>query len=128
MVTNDFVSKAVENITQGLSAIVEDAVLRVLQNYSIPNPQSGESSTFKEEDDFTDIYGAMKITHYKRNTIYDYVAKKKNPHQKVRRKLIFSKSALIKWIKDSKVKTEAEIAAEAQIYVANNKMGRHGRK
>jgi predicted DNA-binding transcriptional regulator AlpA len=131
MCTNEAIKTAVENIATGLTAMIEEAVKGAIENTFQANSNlvpSVERSSTNPEDDFTDIYGAMKITNYKRNTIYDYVGKNKIPHQKISRKLIFSKSELIAWIKASRVKTEVELSEEAQNYVANKKIGRNGRK
>ena len=131
MCTNEAIKTAVEKIAIGLTAMIEEAVKEAIENTFQANLNlvpSVERASSNPEDDFTDIYGAMKITNYKRNTIYDYVGKNKIPHQKISRKLIFSKSELIAWIKESKVKTEAELTAQAQNYVANNNLGGNGRK
>lgn len=131
MCTNEAIKTAVEKIATGLTAMIEEAVKGAIENTFQTNPNLvplEEVSPSNPDDDFTDIYGAMKITNYKRNTIYDYVGKNKIPHQKISRKLIFSKSELIAWIKESKVKTDEDLSIQAQNYVANKKMGGNGRK
>jgi hypothetical protein len=108
MGTREAVSKAAEDIALGISTIIEEAISKALEEYSNhqPNNEKLLLKEFKEDDDFTDINGAMKITNYKRNTIYDYVAKDKIPYKKVSRKLIFSKSKLISWIKETRLETK----------------------
>ena len=105
MQRNVEIEKAVESIVKGFSIMFEEAVRsavgNVIQAHLESNSLKTKKLTIKPEDDFIDINGAIKITNYTRSTIYDYVAKKRIPHQKVNRKLIFSRKELLKWIKES---------------------------
>lgn len=132
MSTKEAIEKAAENIAKEFSIVFEkvcsSTVEDILQTHSNLQPQNFVTNQDLPEDDFTDMNGAIQITNYKRNTIYGYVAKRKIPFKKINRKLIFSKKELVAWIKASRVKTEAELTAQAQKYVANNNLGGHGRK
>lgn len=60
-------------------------------------------------------------------TIYSYVHKMEIPFHKGQKKLRFLKSEIDEWLKTGKRKTHAEIAKEADLYLANKKGGRYGR-
>lgn len=64
----------------------------------------------KEENDFTNIDGAMEITGLERSTIYNKWSKGEMPGYKKSRRLYFKRSELIAWLESGKRKTIKEIA------------------
>jgi excisionase family DNA binding protein len=72
------------------------------------NKISGQSVE-NDVDAFGGIDLAVRITGYKRPTIYDLVHNRLIPHSKRRGRLYFSRAELEKWIRDGKRRTRDEI-------------------
>jgi predicted DNA-binding transcriptional regulator AlpA len=60
------------------------------------------SSPVEPEEDLIRMAGAMQLTGFARQTIYDRIHKSTIPHFKKGGRLYFSKSALRDWIKNGK--------------------------
>ena len=73
---------------------------------NIERAMGGKSS---ENEDLTDLDGAMEVTGKARQTLYGLVSKNAIPHFKRGNKLYFSKTALREWIISGKVPTQSEI-------------------
>lgn len=56
-------------------------------------------------------------------TIYSKVSKRELPVMKRSKRLYFSSTELLKYIKDGRKKSRAEIEEEATAYISNNKKG-----
>ena len=60
-----------------------------------------------------------KLTELSVATLYGYVQRNEIPHYKKGNRLKFFKSEIIDWIKEGKVKSLAEIEADANAYFSN---------
>lgn len=65
------------------------------------------------------IKGISKLTELSVPTLYGYVQRNEIPHYKKGNRLKFFKSEIIDWIKEGKVKSLAEIEADANAYFSN---------
>ena len=65
------------------------------------------------------IKGISKLTELSVATLYGYVQRNEIPHYKKGNRLKFFKSEIIDWIKEGKVKSLAEIEADANAYFSN---------
>jgi predicted DNA-binding transcriptional regulator AlpA len=72
-----------------------------------------------EDNDPKSIDDVVKLTGYKKKTIYNYCQSKKIPHCKKNNKLFFFKSDIIDWIKTGKVKTVGDIESENDEFFAS---------
>lgn len=75
------------------------------------------------EADITDLKGAAKILNNAPATIYNKVSRKEIPHFKKGKKLYFSKSGLITWLKEGKKLTLTEIENEVNETLYKQKKG-----
>ncbi|MEM6272803.1 MAG: helix-turn-helix domain-containing protein [Bacteroidota bacterium] len=60
---------------------------------------------------------AIKVTGFKKPTIYGKVQRGEIPHYKRGGRLFFTRQSLCEWIMEGKVKTAAEIELEANDYL-----------
>lgn len=86
----------------------------------IQNPKPTE-----EPDRWLNLSGICEYLPNKpvKATIYGYVSKRLIPFHKKGRELFFLKSEIDIWLKEARKKTEKEIAAEADSYLAKSKGG-----
>jgi len=101
---------------ESFRTVVSEEVTRAFENY-FQNSEKQPQIEVEASEDIIDIDGAVKMTHYTRNTIYSYVAKGTIPYYKKNRKLLFSKEKLLDWIKESHQKTNAELSKEVNVYL-----------
>lgn len=64
---------------------------------------------------------AVVLTGYKKSFLYKLTSTKAIPHYKRGRKIVFDRDELNAWIKSNKVKSEDEIASDADTYCATHK-------
>ncbi|WP_310991941.1 helix-turn-helix domain-containing protein [Aequorivita marina] len=74
-----------------------------------------------QEDLPLTIKEASKIVGYTVPTLYGYCQRNAIPYHKKNNRLFFFKSELIDWIKQSKIKTRAEIKEEVHTYLTPKK-------
>jgi len=75
-----------------------------------------------ESDHLLTIEEAAKFLKVAVTTIYDYVHRREIPHSKIRKRLYFSKAALVEWINTSgRVKTNAEVNSSAEEFLTKPK-------
>ena len=72
-----------------------------------------------EDKDPKDIDEVVRITGYKKKTIYLYCQNKTIPHYKKNGRLFFFKAEIIDWIQSGKQKTIKEIEAENDDFFAS---------
>lgn len=72
------------------------------------------------EDEIGGIDLAVKITGKAKPTIYNYCSSGLIPHSKRGKRLYFSSSDLLRWIRDGKCKTHSELALDAENFSSNN--------
>ena len=83
-----------------------------------PNPQ-------RQDKRFFPINWLVTYTGIPKNSIYQLTSKNLIPHLKRGRKLFFEKTLIDSWIEEGRVKTNDEIAAEAENFLS--KRGRRYR-
>ena len=77
----------------------------------------------KQPEKFLNIQEAAKLLNLSVPTLYSKVSKRELPCMKQGKRLYFSQTDLINYIKKGKRKSSAEIEAEADAYLSNNKKG-----
>lgn len=75
-------------------------------------------------DKMFDVEEAAKFCRLSKPTIYARVSKGEIPYNKKGKRLYFLESELMDWIKQGRRKTQAELAEDAQNYIAHNKKKR----
>lgn len=111
-----------------LQDLVSDAVEKTVKEFKEHLQSQSLLNSLNEGDDIIDIDGASRLTHYSKATIYSYVAKLKIPFFKKDRKLLFSKKALLDWIKNDKCQSMDELSQKAEDYLLNRRGERYGKK
>lgn len=81
------------------------------------------TETTEQPEKFLNIQEAAKLLNLSVPTLYSKVSKRELPCMKQGKRLYFSQTDLINYIKEGKKKTFAEIEAEADAYLSNNKKG-----
>jgi len=71
-----------------------------------------------DDDELLTIQEAAKFLNLSVATLYGYSSRLEVPFCKRSKRLYFSKKSLLAWIKEGKRKTAAEIASEADQYLA----------
>lgn len=85
------------------------------------NQEKGQT----QEDQILTIQQASEVINLSVPTIYGLVQRSAIPVSKQGKRLYFSKTELISWIKQGRKKTAQEISAEADAFIAKRKMGGH---
>ena len=75
----------------------------------------------KTDDELLTVEQAAVFLNLKKSSIYSKVSRNELPVMKRSKKLYFSKLELMQYLKDGRVKTNAELEAEAETYLSNNK-------
>jgi len=111
-----FISLPIED----LQAVIIDCVNSCLRN----NKQENKPPTEQPEtDQLLTIQEAAEFLKLKVPTIYSKVSKGELPVMKRSKRLYFSRTELLNYLKDGRKKTNAEIEQEAKAYLLNNKKG-----
>jgi len=100
--------------TDDLIQRIAKATAEMMRDYSTIESEPTEDLplTIKE---------ASKIVGYTVPTLYGYCQRNEIPYHKKNNRLFFFKQELIEWIKQSKVKTKAEIKDEVHSYLTPKK-------
>lgn len=93
-----------------------DRIDQILSELMASNP----SSTFIEDDIF-DINQASQFVHLSKATLYYLSSKCKIPVNKKGKRLYFSKSELVAWLKSGRRKTIEEIMIDGETYIQKRK-------
>lgn len=101
--------EAVTNLTKEVSA------LRQLLS------SKEQQATTKQPEQFLTIQQAAAFLNLSVATIYSKVSKRELPVMKRSKRLYFSLTELTEYLKNGKKKSFAEIEAEAELYLSNNK-------
>ena len=72
-----------------------------------------------EDNDPKNIDDIVKLTGYKKKTLYGYCTNKTIPHHKKNGRLFFFKSEIIAWIQSGKQKTINELESENDEFFAS---------
>lgn len=104
------------NIDDFISDVANEVVKKIYFINKIENPQP-------EIETPIDIKECSKFIKKTVPTIYGYCQRNEIPFSRKGNRLYFFKSKIIFWLKESEVKTLAEIEAEATAYLSNHKKG-----
>ena len=108
-----------ELIDARLSSI-EDVLLNIKHQ-----PKEVEPS--KTPEQFLTIQEAAQLLHLTVPTLYSKVSRRELPVMKRGKRLYFSKSELIDYIKEGRKKSNFEIEQDAQNYINSNQEGLNGK-
>ena len=104
--------------SEQLSNLIQSSVRKVLKETP---PQSVEPTDHPEQ--LLTIQEASKFLSLAVATMYSKVSKGEIPVMKRSKRLYFSRTELMKYIKEGSRKSNAEIEQEAQAYLSNTKKG-----
>ncbi|ROI14618.1 helix-turn-helix domain-containing protein [Epilithonimonas hominis] len=99
-----------------INSIVDKVTANILT--AVTNKQ-----TKADVDELLTVQEAAELLKLSRPTIYSKVSRRELPCMKQGKRLYFSQTELLNYIKEGKKKTFAEIEAEADAYLSNNKKG-----
>jgi excisionase family DNA binding protein len=109
-----FISLPIED----LQTVIIDCINSCLKN----NTQEGKTPTEQPERLLT-VQEAAQFLNLTVPTIYSKVSKGELPVMKRSKRLYFSNTELMEYLKEGRKKSNAEIEQEAQVYLLNNKKG-----
>jgi excisionase family DNA binding protein len=111
--TFETLPKAMDELRLGQSRLTE--LISQLLSYQAP----------KDKEEFITLKQVCELTGYAAPTIYGLIGKDAIPHFKRGQKLFFERETILKWIKEGKRKTKAEIEAMADAKLAGKKSKNH---
>ncbi len=104
--------------SEQLSNLIQSSVRKVLKETTSqtvePNNQTEQLLTIQEAAEFLNLTVP---------TMYSKVSKREIPCMKRSKRLYFSRTELLNYLKDGRKKSIAEIEQEANAYLSNNKKG-----
>ena len=103
---------------EDLQTVIIDCVNSCLRN----NKQESKAPTDQPEQLLT-IQQAAEFLSLSVPTLYSKVSKGELPVMKQGKRLYFSRTELMEYIKEGRKKTNAEIEAEAEAYLSDKKKG-----
>ena len=103
---------------EDLQTVIIDCVNSCLRN----NKQESKAPTNQPEQLLT-IEEAAEFLRLTVPTMYSKVSKGELPVMKRSKRLYFSRTELLEYLKDGRKKSNAEIEQEAKVYLLNNKKG-----
>ena len=103
-----------EKLISDISERVTANILKAVQNN---NPST------KQPEQFLNIQEAAQLLNLTVPTIYSKVSKRELPCMKRGKRLYFSSTELMEYIKEGRKKSYAETEQEAETYLSNNKKG-----
>lgn len=105
-----------DEVREELESIIENALRKVLSEDNKDRSYHHPPST-----DLLDIKAASRFLGLAVPTLYSQVSKRLVPHSKRGKKLFFSKSELIQWIKDGNRKTLSDLQVDAEKFISTSK-------
>lgn len=103
-----------EKLINSISERVTANILKAVRNEQPPTDQSEQLLTIQEAAEFLSLTVP---------TMYSKVSKGELPVMKRSKRLYFSRTELLEYLKDGRKKSNAEIEQEAKAYLLNNKKG-----
>lgn len=103
-----------ETLISSISERVTANILKAVRNEQTPTDQPEQLLTIQEAAEFLSLTVP---------TMYSKVSKGELPVMKRSKRLYFSRTELLEYLKDGRKKSNAEIEAEAKAYLLNNKKG-----
>ena len=116
------ISKVIIIDKDSIAEIVQNAVNIAFQTF-LSHYGELKEPPMRETDDLTNVKGIAEYTHYSVSSIYSYVQRNMIPCYRHRdgRRILFSKSEVLEWIKGNSVPTNEELGKWAR----SIKIGRH---
>ena len=84
----------------------------------------GERQPIQKDNDGFDLMTIQEVAKFINmavTSVYGLVHRRKIPHIKRGKKLIFEKKQIVEWLQSGRQKTRAEITADAEAYLRKNK-------
>jgi excisionase family DNA binding protein len=103
-----------EKLISSISERVTANILKAVRN---------EQTSTDQPEQFLTIQEAAEFLSLTVPTIYSKVSKGELPVMKRSKRLYFSRTELLDYLKDGRKKSNAEIEQEAKAYLSNNKKG-----
>ena len=103
-----------EKLINSISERVTANILKAVRNEQPPTDQPEQLLTIQEAAEFLSLTVP---------TMYSKVSKREIPCMKRSKRLYFSRTELLEYLKDGRKKSNAEIEQEAKAYLLNNKKG-----
>jgi len=103
-----------EKLISSISERVTANILKAVRNEQPTTDQPEQLLTIQEAAEFLSLTVP---------TMYSKVSKGELPVMKRSKRLYFSRTELLEYLKDGRKKSKAEIEAEAKAYLLNNKKG-----
>jgi excisionase family DNA binding protein len=103
-----------EKLINSISERVTANILKAVRNEQPPTDQPEQLLTIQEAAEFLSLTVP---------TMYSKVSKGELPVMKRSKRLYFSRTELLDYLKDGRKKSNTEIDAEAEAYLLNNKKG-----
>ncbi len=104
--------------SEQLSNLIQSSVRKVLKETT---PQTVEPT--EQPEQLLSIQQAAEFLSLSVPTLYSKVSRGELPVMKRSKRLYFSRTELMEYIKEGRKKTNAEIEQEAKAYLLNNKKG-----
>ena len=108
-----------EKLITDISERVTANILKAVQNNNPTTEQPEQLLTIQEAAQFLNLTVP---------TMYSKVSKGELPVMKRSKRLYFSRTELLEYLKEGRKKSNAEIEAEAESYLLNNKKGLNNEK
>lgn len=103
-----------EKLITDISERVTANILKAIQ---------GNNSTTKQPEQLLTVQEAAQFLNLKVPTIYSKVSKDELPVMKRSKRLYFSSTELMEYLKEGRKRSNAEIEQEAEAYLSKNKKG-----
>ena len=103
-----------ETLISSISERVTANILKAVRNEQPTTDQPEQLLTIQEAAEFLSLTVP---------TMYSKVSKREIPVMKRSKRLYFSRTELLEYLKDGRKKSNAEIEQEAEAYLLNNKKG-----
>ena len=103
-----------ETLISSISERVTANILKAVRNEQPTTDQPEQLLTIQEAAEFLSLTVP---------TMYSKVSKREIPVMKRSKRLYFSRTELVDYLKDGRKKSNAEIEQEAKAYLSNNKKG-----
>jgi len=108
-----------EKLISSISERVTANILKAVQNNNPPTEQPEQLLTIQEAAEFLSLTVP---------TMYSKVSKGEIPYMKRGKRLYFSRTELLDYLKEGRKKSNAEIEQEAEKYLSNKRKGLHNGK
>ena len=114
----EYIVNSLEEMPKALSYLINKVeTLQKTVNILQSKQQANDAPVWMNIDELL----AYLPTHPKKQTVYEWVSKKKIPSHKSTKGLMFLKSEIDEWLMQSSQKSEADLLREAQTFINSKK-------